>query len=105
MIIFRSVPYCLITLTVAFGGASAEVRFLWLMNWPIDVITSLVSALVIAIGSNFGILFTHRYMQTMKAGEKSPVEAIRDTIMNLGRANIVAAISTCAVSSSSCCHR
>lgn len=96
MIIFRSVPYCLITLTVAFGGASAEVRFLWLMNWPIDVITSLVSALVIAIGSNFGILFTHRYMQTMKAGEKSPVEAIRDTIMNLGRANIVAAISTCA---------
>ena len=96
MIIFRSVPYGLITLTVAFAGASAEVGFLWLMNWPIDVITSLVSALVIAIGSNFGILFTHRYMQTMKAGEKSPVEAIRDAILNLGRANIVAAVSTCA---------
>ena len=38
MMIFRSVPYGLITLTVAFAGASAEVGFLWLMNWPIDVI-------------------------------------------------------------------
>ncbi len=96
IIIFRSLPYGLITLTVALAGAAAEVGFLWLMNWPLDVITSLVSALVIAIGSNFGILFTHRFMQAMEGGDKSPVEAIQDTILNLGRANIVAAVSTCA---------
>jgi hydrophobe/amphiphile efflux-3 (HAE3) family protein len=96
IIIFRSVPYGLITLTVAFAGASAEVGFLWLMNWPLDVITSLVSALVIAIGSNFGILFTHRYIQAVRSGDVPHVDALRDTILNLGRANVVAAISTCA---------
>jgi uncharacterized protein len=96
IIIFRSLPYGLITLTVAFAGAAAEVGFLWLMNWPIDVITSLVSALVIAIGSNFGILFTHRYMQALEGGETPAIDALRGTILNLGRANVVAAVSTCA---------
>jgi uncharacterized protein len=96
IIIFRSLPYGLIALTVAFAGAAAQVGFLWLMNWPLDVITSLSSALVIAIGSNFGILFTHRYMQTMESGEMPAVDALRDTIVNLGRANVVAAVSTCA---------
>ena len=96
MLIFRSIPYGLITLTVAFAGAAAETGFLALMHWPLDVITSLVSALVIAIGSNFGILFTHRFMQSMENDDVLPVEAIRNTMMNLGRANVVAAISTCA---------
>jgi predicted RND superfamily exporter protein len=96
IVIFRSLPYGLITLTVAFAGVAAEVGFLWFMNWPLDVITSLVSALVIAIGSNFGILFTHRYMQAMKSEGKSAIDALRDTILNLGRANVVAAVSTCA---------
>jgi predicted RND superfamily exporter protein len=66
------------------------------MNWPLDVITSLTSALVIAIGSNFGILFTHRFMQSMADSEKTPLEGVRDAIMNLGRANVVAGVSTCA---------
>jgi hydrophobe/amphiphile efflux-3 (HAE3) family protein len=96
MLIFRSIPYGLITLTVAFAGAAAEVGFLALMSWPIDVVTSLVSALVIAIGSNFGILFTHRFIQSMRNEDVLPVEAIHNTMMNLGRANVVAAISTCA---------
>lgn len=96
IIIFRSLPFGLITLTVAFAGAAAEVGFLWLMSWPLDVITSLVSALVIAIGSNFGILFTHRYMQAIEGGDVPAIDALRDTILNLGRANVVAAVSTCA---------
>jgi uncharacterized protein len=96
MLIFWSVPYGLITLTVALAAAAAEVGFLWIMSWPLDVITSLTSALVIAIGSNFGILFTHRFMQSMKAGDKSPLEGVRDVIVNLGRANVVAGGATCA---------
>ncbi len=96
ILIFMSLPYGLITLTVAFAGAAAEVGFLWLMNWPLDVITSLTSALVIAIGSNFGILFTHRFMQSMADSDKTPLEGVRDAIMNLGRANVVAGVSTCA---------
>jgi len=66
------------------------------MGWPLDVVTSLTSALVIAIGSNFGILFTHRFMQAMQKGDKTPLEGIQDAIYNLGRANVVAGVATCA---------
>lgn len=94
--LFRSFAYGLITLSVAFAGVAAELGFLSIMGWPIDVITSLSSALVIGVGVNFGILFTHRYIYEISRGEKSPAEAIRTTMMNLGRANIVAAIASLA---------
>ncbi|MBK5092609.1 MAG: MMPL family transporter [Actinobacteria bacterium] len=96
IVIFRSFPYGLITLTVAFAGVAAEIGFLQLMNWPLDTITSLSSALVIGIGVNFGILFTHRYLQEMELGNRLPVDAIKATMMNLGRANVVAALATVA---------
>ncbi len=94
IIIFRSFPYGLITLTVALAGVSAEIGFLSLMNWPLDIVTCLVSALVIGIGINFGILFTHRYIQERELGERLPLESVRTTMMNLGRANVVAAMAT-----------
>jgi predicted RND superfamily exporter protein len=96
VIIFRSFPYGLITLTVALAGVAAEVGFLRIMNWPLDIMTSLVSALVIGVGVNFGILFTYRYIQEMRDGEKGPGEAIAATMTNLGRANIIAALTTVA---------
>lgn len=94
IIIFRSFPYGLITLSVALAGVSAEIGFLSLMSWPLDIVTSLVSALVIGIGINFGILFTHRYLQERELGERLPLESVRVTMMNLGRANVVAAMAT-----------
>lgn len=96
VLIFRSLPYGLITLTVAFAGVAAEIGFLSLMKYPVDVVTSLASALVIGVGSNFGILFTYRYIQEMEHGDKLSVEAIYSTMKNLGRANVVAALSTVA---------
>jgi hydrophobe/amphiphile efflux-3 (HAE3) family protein len=96
VIIFRSFPYGLITLTVAIAGVAAEIGFLAIVNWPLDIMTSLVSALVIGIGVNFGILFTHRYIQEVGGGEKKPTEAITSTMANLGRANVVAAVATVA---------
>ncbi len=94
--LFKSFAYGLITLTVAFAGVAAELGFLSIMGWSIDVITSLASALVIGVGVNFGILFTHRYIHEIGGGEQNPVEAIRTTMMNLGRANIVAALASVA---------
>ncbi|MHB8896934.1 MAG: efflux RND transporter permease subunit [Candidatus Geothermincolia bacterium] len=94
VLIFWSVPYGIITLTVAIAGVAAQIGFLVLMDYPLDVVTSLSSALVIGIGSNFGIFFTHRYLQEMKKGDVLPAEAIKTTMMNLGRANVVAAIAT-----------
>lgn len=94
VIIFRSLPYGLITLTVALAGVAAEIGFLTLMNWPLDFVTSLVSALVIGIGINFGVLFTHRYMQEREVGENLPFESVDKTMMNLGRANVIAALAT-----------
>jgi hypothetical protein len=94
IVIFWSIPYGLITLTVALAGVAAQIGFLVAMNYPLDVITSLSSALVIGIGSNFGIFFTHRYLQEMNKGDVLPAEAIRTTMMNLGRANVVAALAT-----------
>lgn len=94
MFIFWSIPFGLITLTVAIAGVAAQIGFLVVMGYPLDVVTSLSSALVIGIGSNFGIFFTHRYIQEMRKGDVVPAEAIRTTMMNLGRANVVAAIAT-----------
>lgn len=94
VIIFRSFPYGLITLTVALAGVAAEIGFLSLMNWPLDIVTSLASALVIGIGINFGILFTHRYIQERELSERLPLESVRTTMMSLGRANVVAAVAT-----------
>ncbi len=95
-IIFRSLPYGLITLTVALAGVAAEIGFLALLGWPLDIMTSLSSALVIGIGVNFGILFTHRYLQEMDIGDKLPADAIKTTMVNLGRASLVAALATVA---------
>jgi uncharacterized protein len=95
ILIFWSIPYGLITLVVAVAGVAAEIGFLGVMGYPLDVVTSLSSALVIGIGSNFGIFFTHRFIQEMRKGDVVPSEAIRTTMMNLGRANVVAAIATC----------
>lgn len=97
VLIFWSVPHGLITLTVAIAGVAAQVGFMARMGYPLDVVTSLSSALVIGIGSNFGIFFTHRYLQEVRTGDMLPAEAIRVTMMNLGRANVVAALATCGV--------
>jgi hypothetical protein len=96
VVIFRSIPFGLITLTVAMAGVASEAGFLALMGWPIDVVTSLSSALVIGVGVNFGILFTHRFMQEAGSSEALPADAIRNTMKNLGRANVVAALATVA---------
>jgi len=96
VIIFRSFAYGLITLTVALAGVAAEIGFLTLMNWPLDIMTSLVSALVIGIGVNFGILFTYRYVQEKRDENRTAADAIRETMSNLGRANVIAALTTVA---------
>ncbi len=96
ILIFRSFTYGLITLTVAMAGVAAEIGFLSVMNWPLDIMTSLVSALVIGIGVNFGILFTYRYIQERGAGEATAADAISTTMNNLGRANVIAALATVA---------
>ncbi len=96
VLIFRSFSYGLITLTVALAGVAAEIGFLNIVNWPLDIMTSLVSALVIGIGVNFGILFTYRYLQEKEGAERSAAAAINATMSNLGRANVIAAIATIA---------
>ena len=96
IIIFRSFAFGLVTLTVALAGVAAEVGFLSIVNWPLDIMTSLVSALVIGIGVNFGILFMHRYIQEKGAGDKTAANAISATMSNLGRANVIAALATVA---------
>ncbi len=96
VLMFWSVPYGLITLTVALAGVAAEIGFLRVIGWPLDIMTSLVSALVIGIGVNFGILFTHRFIQERNLSGCNSTEAISATMSNLGRANVIAAIATIA---------
>ena len=93
IIIFRSFPYGMITLMVALSGVAAEIGFMRIMNWPLDIMTSLVTALVIGIGVNFGILFTHRFIQEKRAGDRKAGDAISVTMGNLGRANVIAALT------------
>jgi predicted RND superfamily exporter protein len=96
ILIFRSFSYGLITLTVALAGVAAEIGFLRIVGWPLDIMTSLVSALVIGIGVNFGILFTHRFIQERKREGATSDDALATTMNNLGRANVIAALTTVA---------
>lgn len=96
VVIFWSVPFGLITLTVALAGVAAEIAFLRIVGWPLDIMTSLASALVIGIGVNFGILFTHRFIQETRIEGLKSDDAIESTMRNLGRANVIAAVTTIA---------
>lgn len=97
VIVFKSFFYGLITLVVVICGMSAELVFLYVMGWPLDIMTVLVASLVIGAGIDFGIHVTHRFREQRYGLEKSLEESVRTTVLHVGRALVAGALTTVGV--------
>jgi uncharacterized protein len=97
VIVFKSFFFGLITLVVVICGMSAELVFLYIMRWPLDLMTVLVSSLVIGAGIDFGIHVTHRFREQRFGMGKPLEESVRTTVLHVGRALVAGALTTAGV--------
>jgi predicted RND superfamily exporter protein len=97
IIVFRSLAYGLATLVVVVCGVIVELIFLFALGWPLDLMTVMVSSLVIGAGIDFGIHITHRFREEYHHGDTPLDESIKSTVLHVGRALVAAALTTCGV--------
>ncbi|MBN2026041.1 MAG: RND family transporter [Actinobacteria bacterium] len=97
IIVFKSFVYGFATLIVVVCGMIAELIFLFAMGWPLDLMTVMVAALVIGAGIDFGIHITHRFREEWHHGGIPLEEALKNTVLHVGRALVAAALTTCGV--------
>lgn len=95
--VFRSLAYGIVTLVVVVCGVIAELIFLYVIGWPLDIMTVMVASLVIGAGIDFGIHVTHRFREELHASRLSLEDAVRETVKNVGRALVAAALTTAGV--------
>jgi len=97
ILVFKSLAYGIATLVVVVCGIMVEAIFLFAMGWPLDLMTVMVSSLIIGAGIDFGIHITHRFREEWHQNDTSLVESIRNTVLHVGRALVAAAFTTCGV--------
>ncbi len=97
ILVFKSFKYGIATLVVVVCGMMAELIFLFALGWPLDLMTVMVAALVIGAGIDFGIHITHRFREEFHANGTTLQEALTNTVKNVGRALLAAALTTCGV--------
>jgi uncharacterized protein len=96
VVVFKSILYGFVTLVVVVCGMAMEIVFLFAMGWPLDLMTVMVASLVIGAGIDFGIHITHRFREEWNNGLTTE-DSIRETVKNVGRALVAAALTTCGV--------
>ncbi|MDY6796556.1 MAG: efflux RND transporter permease subunit [Actinomycetota bacterium] len=97
IVVFRSLAYGLAALVVVMCGVFVEIILLFALGWPLDIMTVMVSSLVIGAGIDFGIHITHRFREEWSHGETPLDESIKNTVLHVGRALLAAALTTCGV--------
>lgn len=93
MLIFRSILLGLATLSVLAASIAVEIGFLALINWPLDMMTVLVTSMVIGVGIDFGIHVTWRFLEEYGHRENTAREALEITLTSVGRPIVAAALS------------
>ena len=94
MLVFNSFFFGLAATSVVFIGIALEIGALSLLGWPLDFMTVMVSSLVIGAGIDFGIHVAHRFREEWHYGGVEIDEAMRRTIVNVGKAVVAAAVTT-----------
>lgn len=97
IIVFRSPLYGIATLLVVVFGVALELIVLYIIGWPLDFFTVTISSMVIGVGVDFGIHVTHRFREELGRGEGDIAEAIKKSVLHVGRALFAAALTTCGV--------
>jgi predicted RND superfamily exporter protein len=96
MLIFRSFFMGLATLSVLLVSISVEIGFLAIILWPLDMMTVLVTSMIIGVGIDFGIHVTWRFREEYGHREESARQALEITATSVGRPIVAAALSTAA---------
>lgn len=94
MAVFKSFFLGLAATSVVFLGIALEIGSLVLLGWPLDFMTVMISSLVIGAGIDFGIHVTHRFREEWHRGGLDIDEAIRLTVLHVGKALVAAAVTT-----------
>lgn len=94
VLIFRSLIFGLATLSVLVAGIAVELGFLSLMGWTLDMMTVLISSLVIGMGIDYGIHVTHRFMEEYEPGETTVADALRSCVTRVGKPLLASAVAT-----------
>ncbi|NPV58158.1 MAG: RND family transporter [Actinobacteria bacterium] len=94
VLIFRSLTFGLATLSVLVAGIAVELGFLSLMGWTLDMMTVLISSLIIGMGIDYGIHITHRFIEEYEPGEVSVADALRSCVTRVGKPLLASAVST-----------
>jgi hydrophobe/amphiphile efflux-3 (HAE3) family protein len=97
VIVFKSLSYGIVTLVVVLCGMSAEMAFLYIVGWPLDIMTVTVASLVIGAGIDFGIHITHRFREQRYDRGLSLEESVQTTVRHVGRALIAGGLTTVGV--------
>jgi uncharacterized protein len=97
VIVFKSFFYGFVTLIVVVCGMSAEMAFLYIMGWPLDIMTVTVASLVIGAGIDFGIHVTHRFREQRYDRGLSLEDSVRTTVVHVGRALVAGGLTTAGV--------
>ena len=93
--IFRSPKLGLITMIPICLALIWEFGLLYVFGIPLNIMTVLISALIVGIGIDFSIHITHRYMEEWKDRLHGPEESVRISVFHVGRAILTAAVTTC----------
>jgi predicted RND superfamily exporter protein len=94
-LIFRSPKFGLISTMPICLALVWEFGAFYVFGIPLNLITVLISSLLIGIGIDFSIHFTHRYMEELKNRPMEPEESVRSAIFHVGRPALVATATTC----------
>ncbi len=94
-IIFRSPKLGLIGMVPIVFALIWEFGVLYVFDIPLNVVTVLISALLIGIGIDFSIHLAYRYKEEWRDNRRGPEESIRTSMSHVGRAILAAATTTC----------
>jgi hypothetical protein len=94
-IIFRSPKLGLIGMVPIVFALIWQFGAFYVFDVPLNVITVLISALLIGIGIDFSIHLAHRYREEWRGNRRGPEESIRTSVSHVGRAILTAATTTC----------
>lgn len=94
IIIFRSFTYGLATLSVLVAGVAAEMGFLALMGWTLDMMTVLIASMIIGVGIDYGIHVTHRFLEEYAPRGVEVAQALDVSITRVGKPLLASVVST-----------
>ncbi|USH00266.1 hydrophobe/amphiphile efflux-3 (HAE3) family transporter [Thermococcus argininiproducens] len=92
---YRSPIKALIPLIPLTFGVTMTLGFMGLLNIPIDMVTTVIGAMIIGTGIDYGVHVTNRYYEERKKG-RSIEESAEEAIAETGKALLGAALTTMA---------